>query len=509
MKKIAATILVLLFGVTMFAQTIPVTFSVNMSVQVKKGLFSIATDTVVIRGSFQAAAGDPGGDWQGTFFKLARVGADTIYSLTVNFPATTAGNSYGFKFVKAPDGWEGSPDRPFTVTAPGVTLPVYWFNDDSIYIFKPTVVNTINFTADMNAIYGSGAGFFDPTQDSITVQGLDWDGLGTVVSGDRRLRATNPLQPKIFKTSMTIQGFLGDSTKWKFRAYPEDRFTNTGWETGQDRWFTYQADGSTYNMPSIQPLISPSFGPLTDPVTVLFQVNMTNARNVYNNLPIDPNTLIFAGVKGGSIPIGNWGGNWVVADTTVQTNGFPFITVLNDAGINGDKVAGDKVWSKAIVFPTGTAAGAIEFKFSAYYPNCDTVNGGTSPLDNEGGFGMNHLFTLRQVATTMELYNFFGDYATSIKEEPSLTAETYALYQNYPNPFNPSTTISYNVPQDGIVTLKIFNIMGEEVATLHNSFQKAGAYSASFDASSLTSGVYFYNLTAGDFTATKKMMLIK
>ncbi len=85
----------------------------------------------------------------------------------------------------------------------------------------------------------------------------------------------------------------------------------------------------------------------------------------------------------------------------------------------------------------------------------------------------------------------------------------FELLQNYPNPFNPSTTISYNIPQDEIVTLKIFNIMGEEVATIHNSFQKAGAHSTKFDASSLTSGIYFYTLTTTDFTATRKMMLIK
>ncbi|HOJ19159.1 MAG TPA: M14 family zinc carboxypeptidase [Ignavibacteriaceae bacterium] len=85
----------------------------------------------------------------------------------------------------------------------------------------------------------------------------------------------------------------------------------------------------------------------------------------------------------------------------------------------------------------------------------------------------------------------------------------FELLQNYPNPFNPSTTISYNIPQDEIVTLKIFNIMGEEVATIHNSFEKAGAHSTKFDASSLTSGIYFYTLTTTDFTATRKMMLIK
>ncbi len=85
----------------------------------------------------------------------------------------------------------------------------------------------------------------------------------------------------------------------------------------------------------------------------------------------------------------------------------------------------------------------------------------------------------------------------------------FSLQQNYPNPFNPSTTISYQIPQSGLVTLKVFNVVGQEVASLVNGVKDAGSYDVQFDASSLSSGVYFYTLRAGNFVQTNKMTLLK
>ncbi|MBK9332016.1 MAG: T9SS type A sorting domain-containing protein [Ignavibacteria bacterium] len=85
----------------------------------------------------------------------------------------------------------------------------------------------------------------------------------------------------------------------------------------------------------------------------------------------------------------------------------------------------------------------------------------------------------------------------------------YALSQNYPNPFNPSTSINYEIPFDGNVSLKIFDISGKEVVTLVNEVKTAGYYSYKFNASNLSSGVYYYTISANDFTATRKMMLVK
>lgn len=85
----------------------------------------------------------------------------------------------------------------------------------------------------------------------------------------------------------------------------------------------------------------------------------------------------------------------------------------------------------------------------------------------------------------------------------------YMLMQNYPNPFNPSTTIAYQIPEDSFVSLKVYDILGKEVADLKNEFQSSGSYSVVFNAKELSSGVYFYSLKAGDYSKTNKLLLQK
>ena len=86
----------------------------------------------------------------------------------------------------------------------------------------------------------------------------------------------------------------------------------------------------------------------------------------------------------------------------------------------------------------------------------------------------------------------------------------FNLQQNYPNPFNPQTTISYSLPKTCSVTLKVYDLLGREVAVLiQNENKSAGTYSVTFDALKLSSGIYFYTLYSENFRATKKMLLIK
>jgi|GEM_PF-3673564 len=101
-----------------------------------------------------------------------------------------------------------------------------------------------------------------------------------------------------------------------------------------------------------------------------------------------------------------------------------------------------------------------------------------------------------------------GGTATSAENESEI-AHSFKLDQNYPNPFNPSTSISFSVPTAGMVSLKVYNLLGQEVATLANSPLNAGSHTIHFDASGLSSGVYIYRLQAGANIQTKKMMLIK
>ena len=87
--------------------------------------------------------------------------------------------------------------------------------------------------------------------------------------------------------------------------------------------------------------------------------------------------------------------------------------------------------------------------------------------------------------------------------------DNYDLLQNFPNPFNPVTFIKFSLPEDKFVNLKLFNILGQIVKVFLNEEKKAGLYTVKFDASSLSSGVYFYSIEAGDFKAVRKMMLMK
>ncbi len=98
---------------------------------------------------------------------------------------------------------------------------------------------------------------------------------------------------------------------------------------------------------------------------------------------------------------------------------------------------------------------------------------------------------------------------TAVNDKTSKLPVSYKLDQNYPNPFNPSTTINYSIPKASIVTIKIFNILGQEVRTLVNENKSAGNYSLRFNAVNLSSGVYFYSIKAGNYYQVKKMMLLK
>lgn len=87
--------------------------------------------------------------------------------------------------------------------------------------------------------------------------------------------------------------------------------------------------------------------------------------------------------------------------------------------------------------------------------------------------------------------------------------QSYSIEQNYPNPFNPATTIRYSIPKEGLVSLKVYDLIGEEVATLVNEIKQPGNYAVTFDAKNLSSGVYFYKMQAGSFIETKKFLLMK
>ncbi|NWF49200.1 MAG: T9SS type A sorting domain-containing protein [Ignavibacteriaceae bacterium] len=101
------------------------------------------------------------------------------------------------------------------------------------------------------------------------------------------------------------------------------------------------------------------------------------------------------------------------------------------------------------------------------------------------------------------------DWATGVNEINLANPDNYSLNQNYPNPFNPITKISWQSPVGSHQVLKVFDILGNEVATLVDEYKEAGNYEVDFNAASLSSGVYFYRLNTGDYVKTMKMVLLK
>ena len=129
--------------------------------------------------------------------------------------------------------------------------------------------------------------------------------------------------------------------------------------------------------------------------------------------------------------------------------------------------------------------------------------------DESADNGTAYEYTLRMVDVNGGVTEL-GTIASATPSTNLAVITEYALHQNYPNPFNPSTSLVFDVVAENVVNLKVYNAMGQEVATLVNGTMNAGRHTVSFDAANLTSGLYFYTVKIGnEFTATKKMLLVK
>jgi hypothetical protein len=153
----------------------------------------------------------------------------------------------------------------------------------------------------------------------------------------------------------------------------------------------------------------------------------------------------------------------------------------NDASINSNSAV------------TATSKPGLTWHQYQDLPNgsgCTDLNGGALQTNRPNlAFVLNSIIDIRQIGT----------------EIPG----TYSLKQNYPNPFNPVTKISFDIPQKAFVSLKVYDILGKEVVRLVSEEKSAGKYIIDFNASYLSSGVYFYKLEAGDFTETRRMVVLK
>jgi hypothetical protein len=173
--------------------------------------------------------------------------------------------------------------------------------------------------------------------------------------------------------------------------------------------------------------------------------------------------------------------NWKTA-TEVNNYGFE-IERRVVASVNNETVAWTKI---GFVAGNGTSNSAHNYSYADA-----SVSSGT------------YVYRLKQV-------DHDGTYKYSSETEVSIDVpNAFVLNQNYPNPFNPTTTIAYTIPEQGMVSLIVYDVLGRQVGALVNEYKSAGNYTVSLDASKLSSGVYFYCLQSGSFIQKKKMVLLK
>ncbi len=147
-----------------------------------------------------------------------------------------------------------------------------------------------------------------------------------------------------------------------------------------------------------------------------------------------------------------------------------------------------------------TSVKKIIYKFVIHKSTGDTWESSSDRVDS----------TLNGSPKTLSVVWFTNDSVlTGVRLDEKAIVTNYELLQNYPNPFNPVTKIDFSILFDGLVTLKVYNLLGQEVETIVNQHLNAGKHIASFNAANLTSGVYFYKIEAGSFTSIKKMMVLK
>ena len=207
----------------------------------------------------------------------------------------------------------------------------------------------------------------------------------------------------------------------------------------------------------------------------------TSSSSIYNFVTSNW-TTVFAPPGGYTVP--GIGLHYITLTSPFNWNGQNLLVEIcfdNDSASNGSNVTASNINNKII------------------------SNGFNLPNIN----GCVDITTATSILTVRPNACFSINLTVGINNQTSNIPETYSLLQNYPNPFNPVTKIDFEIPKQGLVTLKIYDVLGREVTTLVNEMKSAGSYSIDFNASGLSSGIYFYKLTTEAFSETKKMLLIK
>ncbi len=490
-------------------QQATITFNVDMVLPMLQGNVD-PTTPVYVAGSFT--------DWQNSPFTLEDADGDSVYSGTFTQDyagnAIVGGNELYFKFIYGDLtslSWESVSDRYLFVVDGEQEFTDYWNSEEPT---AELATGNILFNVDMSVM--SEVGLFDDAVDSLHLRS-SFNGWSSSVPENSQLNQdflntdewyiSVLFENEAVATDHFFKYFIvtQDTLKGHTNAYvdPYERPLSQG---GGNRDVTFNGDELLELSPFYYDDVLPGYVvPEGQSIEITFNVDMTVAADADQQVPTfnsATDTVWWVCEQ----PAFVWTQDWEDTDNMK-------VLMLEDSD-------GDMIYSGTLTV-NGPSWNGFEYRYAF------TQDGSFN--HEPGGYG-DFAYRVRYVGqdgdrSFVQPYSAPTDTWSTVEDksdqselhpdgytdvrEVEQIANSFKLEQNYPNPFNPTTLIKFNIPSDNKVVVKVFNLVGEEVSTLVNSELSSGSYEVKFNASNLSSGIYFYSIQAGNYSQTKKMMLLK
>lgn len=464
-----------------------VTFQVNMKIKMIEGNFRPTEgDIVTVRGSFN--------DWGNSTNNpdtLIDLDGDSIYIKTIPIPGNQTIYYKFWKTERNGQSWESDPERSYLIELNDVILPIEYFDRDEIvdmlsfavmtgWNMVSVPVNAPDFSK--TALFPTAISSAFAFENGYVVRDILQNGVGYWLK---------------FPSAQNIELIGTPLTNYSINVV-------SGWNM-------IGSIGSSISVNSISQIPENN--------TRSFYYGYNNGYQIADT--IHPGKAYWIKVAEPGQLVMNSGG--IYSKTTASK--FENELLIKDAAGNSQKLyfgKADNVLKKMSEMPPLPPEGVFDVRYatnnmyadkeeniikisSAVYPVTISWNAGDQ-LNAKIYIGGKEVVVENSGSVIVDN----PDVKVVLKmNAEKLIPKEFGLAQNYPNPFNPVTMISYQLPKDEFVELRVYNLLGQEVRTLINEVQEAGYYEISFDASALPSGVYFYKITAGSFTSVKKMLLMK
>ncbi len=522
-RSLAMMAMAIMLSTAAWAQeTVNVTFRVDMSALVDSCQHIVGTDTVAVRGDFNSWS--DAGEW--TYLEPVEEGS-SVYAATIE---ANPDSSFGYKFWTSRDHWENDPNRNYTVTSEeDQVLPIATFNNALPSICGANLRDVeIEFRVSMETQIR--AGDFDPENHIVVVAGTinNWTTTADTLQPDF-------LDPNIYTKVILVEDLPVPSTvEYKYVIGRTEGTAPAGWEGVDNR--TLQITGNEEEGEDGQLLAIIDPAPYFNNATpdLLFSQNSTLT------LVVDARPAFYHLADSGHVSPDVQTGEIAESFSNIFINGpVSAIDNLDDWFTWGPNDLGQL--EDRMFVPSENFDEDSTFVWTRTF-NENQVRRwvgklGLDGYDNENGHGADHVLIIpdepevtinlifgaafNQEEWRTDLYapyiGFDGEgnpyvrrRAEAVSIEPTGELPTaIGLEQNYPNPFNPSTTFQYKLDKAQHVSVKVFDLLGREIATLVNEVQAADTYRVTFDGASLASGTYLYQLRAGSQVITRTMTLLK